>query len=211
LLESYRRRLGDVAVEHGLLAPAELQGALLAGRGATAPLGELLVASGLIDAVTLRTLLADLHQSWHLPILEQFWEPAAGRWLPEETARACRAVPLLAHGPWLVVVAEAPLSPQVRAAVEQASGAAVLEVLGAAEAVEAGLAAVYAAPAAGAGARPRLGNLLLERGLVTLPQLLDGLQAQARTGLPLGRALVDLGYLSEQALQGALQAQASAA
>jgi bacteriophage N4 adsorption protein B len=48
--------------------------------------------------------------------------------------------------------------------------------------------------------RRKLGDILIERGLVTTEQLDRGLAAQATTGRPLGAAIVDIGELDEDAL-----------
>jgi adsorption protein B len=48
--------------------------------------------------------------------------------------------------------------------------------------------------------RRKLGDILIERGLVTQEQLDRGLAAQATTGRPLGAAIVDIGELDEDAL-----------
>jgi len=48
--------------------------------------------------------------------------------------------------------------------------------------------------------RRKLGDILIERGLVTKEQLDCGLAAQVTTGRPLGTAIVDLGALDEDAL-----------
>jgi len=48
--------------------------------------------------------------------------------------------------------------------------------------------------------RRKLGDILVERGLVTKEQLDRGLAAQATTGRPLGAAIVDIGELDEDAL-----------
>lgn len=52
--------------------------------------------------------------------------------------------------------------------------------------------------------RRRLGESLLERGLITEAQLMDALELQQRRGLRLGNALVALGFLSEDALLAVL-------
>jgi adsorption protein B len=48
--------------------------------------------------------------------------------------------------------------------------------------------------------RRKLGDILVERGLLTHEQLDRGLAAQATTGRPLGAAIVDIGELDEDAL-----------
>lgn len=52
--------------------------------------------------------------------------------------------------------------------------------------------------------RRRLGDILLERGLLTEDKLREGLAAQISNGRPLGTALVDIGALDEGALVAAL-------
>lgn len=52
--------------------------------------------------------------------------------------------------------------------------------------------------------KQRLGDLLLERGLLTPQQLAEALTLQKRNGMRLGAALVAKGYLSEETLARAL-------
>ena len=51
--------------------------------------------------------------------------------------------------------------------------------------------------AAGSWPRKLLGQVMLEKGLITPSQLRDGLTAQESVKEKLGRILVDLGYVSE--------------
>ena len=55
--------------------------------------------------------------------------------------------------------------------------------------------------------RVRLGDLLIEAGLIDDSQLQRALQEQKRTGVKLGRAVVDLGFISETRLLKALSEQ----
>ncbi|HTO19728.1 MAG TPA: GspE/PulE family protein [Pseudomonas sp.] len=55
--------------------------------------------------------------------------------------------------------------------------------------------------------RVRLGDLLIEAGLIDDAQLQRALQEQKRTGVKLGRAVVDLGFISETRLLKALSEQ----
>lgn len=50
----------------------------------------------------------------------------------------------------------------------------------------------------------RLGDLLIERGLITQDQLRIALQQQKTSGKPLGEALLDLGFVTEEAMRNAL-------
>ncbi|MBF0342083.1 MAG: MSHA biogenesis protein MshE, partial [Magnetococcales bacterium] len=53
----------------------------------------------------------------------------------------------------------------------------------------------------------RLGDLLVDTGLITAEQLLQALSHQEKTGAKLGEALVRLGFVTEQALQNFLNRQ----
>src|SRR4051812_46770336 len=50
----------------------------------------------------------------------------------------------------------------------------------------------------------RLGDLLLERGLISDDQLRIALLEQKTTGKPLGEALLVLGFVTEEAMRGVL-------
>ncbi len=55
--------------------------------------------------------------------------------------------------------------------------------------------------------RKRIGEVLLEQGLITEHQLQKGLEEQQKTGMKLGKCLVKLGYISETKLVDVLSAQ----
>ncbi|HBS60046.1 MAG TPA: type II secretion system protein GspE, partial [Firmicutes bacterium] len=55
--------------------------------------------------------------------------------------------------------------------------------------------------------RKRLGDLLIEGGMITREQLARALKVQAKMGKRLGRVLVELGFVSEQGLVEALEFQ----
>lgn len=55
--------------------------------------------------------------------------------------------------------------------------------------------------------RPRIGDLLVEAGLISAAQLQQALQVQRQTGERLGRALVSLGFVTEQDILNTLEMQ----
>ncbi|NLP01138.1 MAG: Flp pilus assembly complex ATPase component TadA, partial [Fibrobacter sp.] len=55
--------------------------------------------------------------------------------------------------------------------------------------------------------KKRIGEVLLEQGLLTEEQLQAGLEEQRKTGLQLGKCLVNLGFISENKLVDVLSAQ----
>jgi len=72
-----------------------------------------------------------------------------------------------------------------------------------------GVLSVPAAPAEPeqAGARPQLGQVLLDRGLLTEDQLEVGLAQHRWSGRPLGEVLIALGFVSEATIAQALATQ----
>ena len=53
----------------------------------------------------------------------------------------------------------------------------------------------------------RLGELLTQVGIVQPNELAEAIQTSSETGLPIGRVLIMSGYLTDQELQAAVQAQ----
>ncbi|MCW2962988.1 MAG: biosis protein MshE [Actinomycetia bacterium] len=56
-------------------------------------------------------------------------------------------------------------------------------------------------------AKRRLGDIIVERGLITAEQLDEALATQQATGAKLGEALVELGFLTRVALAGVITEQ----
>src|SRR5690348_7823062 len=56
-------------------------------------------------------------------------------------------------------------------------------------------------------AKRRLGDIFVERGLISNEQLLEALDAQRETGAKLGEVLVDLGFITRVALAGVIAEQ----
>jgi hypothetical protein len=56
-------------------------------------------------------------------------------------------------------------------------------------------------------ARRRLGDIFVERGLITGEQLQEALDAQRESGAKLGEVLVDLGFVTRVALAGVIVEQ----
>ncbi len=56
-------------------------------------------------------------------------------------------------------------------------------------------------------AKRRLGDIIVERGLITAEQLDEALAAQRESGAKLGEVLVELGFLTRVALAGVISEQ----
>ena len=55
--------------------------------------------------------------------------------------------------------------------------------------------------------KKRLGDLLVDAGVITEEQLMEGLSAQKQKGTKLGETLIDLGYINEYQIADALHLQ----
>ncbi|MGI6544121.1 MAG: hypothetical protein ACOX44_13920 [Limnochordia bacterium] len=55
--------------------------------------------------------------------------------------------------------------------------------------------------------RRRLGDILVERGVITQEQLTQALQRQLETGVPLGKLVIDLGFARAEQMASALAEQ----
>jgi hypothetical protein len=100
-------RTGEALLGLGLLTQQQLDRALAQQRG-DVPLGEMLVAAGLISRSDVKTALAH-KMGYPLVDLRRFpIDPAAARLLPLRLAIECRAVPLTTHGNQLIVATDRP-------------------------------------------------------------------------------------------------------
>ena len=108
--QALRRRLGDVLVEMGAVAPAQVAAALARQAGLDARLGEILRHGGAVDAETLDRALARQLGLEHLAALPPLDGPARrlGEALPAAAALACRAVPVACADGVTIVATAAP-------------------------------------------------------------------------------------------------------
>jgi hypothetical protein len=120
--------IGQALLDLGLLTPRQLERAL-DRQTPDVPLGEMLVADGLISRSDLHTALAH-KMGYPLVDLNRFpIEPAVARALSLRTALSARAVPLIADGKWLVVAVDRPSRVAKLGALRAFSNLAIAPVL----------------------------------------------------------------------------------
>jgi hypothetical protein len=101
------RRIGHSLLELGLITPEQLERAL-AGQRADTPLGETLVAQGLITRADLHTAIAH-KMGYPMVDLTRFpIDPAAAAKLPLRLALSHRALPIMIDGDRLIVAMDRP-------------------------------------------------------------------------------------------------------
>jgi hypothetical protein len=100
-------RIGQALLQLGRVTPLQLERAL-AGKPPDVPLGEMLVACGILSSADLQTAIAH-KMGYPLVDLTRFpVDPHAARRIPLRQALECRALPLMVDGQRLVVAVDRP-------------------------------------------------------------------------------------------------------
>ncbi|GMV55582.1 MAG: pilus biosynthesis protein TapB [Betaproteobacteria bacterium] len=89
-----RRPLGELLVRAGLITPDQLRIALTEQQKRNVPLGKLLVRLGFVSEATLRDALGETLGIRSVSLTHTIIDPEALHWIPRETARRYRLLPL---------------------------------------------------------------------------------------------------------------------
>jgi adsorption protein B len=201
VLAAQQRRLGEFLVARGALAPADVEEALRLQQATALPLGEVLSASGMMSA---RAVAASLGENLSIPYAEPLADDvplALVAELPEALAASLDAMPVGRAGDGAAVIAMArpPQGDEV-ARLTGALGAPVRIVLGERSAIRRGRWRAYRRLVDVPGARQRLGEALLDEGLIDLGELDAALEEQLETGERLGEVLIRRGSVEPLAI-----------
>jgi adsorption protein B len=222
VLATYRRKLGDILVERGLLTKEQLDRGLAAQASTGRPLGAAIVDIGELDEDALIEVLCDqLHLS-RAPTLNPYGTSLSLLGcLPEHCAKALSVFPLEERDNGKIVLAcavvpdrrgilelEAALGAPIefrlarRAEVTQALryGYARLKPVGPRE---------IAISRTGPGVveyRP-LGELLIDMGAITYPDLVKAVSEAARLGIRLGEYLIAESLIQQEQIDKAMARQ----
>jgi type IV pilus assembly protein PilB len=123
------RPLGQIVVERQHVTPQQLSEALLQQSASGRRVGALLVELGALDEKALAEVLAEQLGLQIVDLSEQAPDEAALALVPESVARAHQAVPMWVGADGELVVAVSEPSDAVAAAVREASGRAVVQVV----------------------------------------------------------------------------------
>jgi len=222
LLAAYRRKLGDILIERGLVTKEQLDRGLAAQATTGRPLGAAIVDIGELDEDALIDVLCDQLHLARAHTLDPYGiSPSLLRRLPEHCAKALSVFPLEEKDDGKIVLAcavvpdrrgilelEAALEASVefrlarRAEVTLAPrhGYARLKLTGAQE---------LAIPRPGQGLveyRP-IGELLIDMGAITYPDLAKAVSEAARSGKRLGEYLVAQGFIRREQMEKAMTRQ----
>jgi len=222
LLAAYRRKLGDILIERGLVTKKQLDRGLAAQATTGRPLGAAIVDIGELDEDALIEVLCDqLHLSRANTLDPYGISPGLLRRLPEHCAKALSVFPLEEKDDGKIVLACA-IVPDRRGILElEAALEASVEVRLARRAeVTLALRHGYsrlkqtgaqepAIPRPGRGLveyRP-IGELLIDMGAITYPDLAKAVSEAARSGKRLGEYLVAQGFIRREQMEEAMARQ----
>jgi type IV pilus assembly protein PilB len=217
----HRELLGRVLVARGDVTASQVNAASRAQKkGDSRRIGEILVGEGIIDETILTSALAAQAGLPVIDLEQTVPNERAVAVLDAQVARELRVVPVRLSRSGLIVAVEQVPSPEALRTLTKLADTTIGMGIAAATQITAALARVYgpssangaagAAPVAPGGApheRRRLGDLLLERDLLSSDDLQRALHLQTTSGRRLGEELIELGILDERNLAKALAEQ----
>ena len=121
------------------------------------------------------------------------------RLLPENYARSFAAIPVRRQGHAIVVAFVNPLEEATRRTIQEQLGRPISTLISTRAQVSEAIRRVFN--------RKSLGDLLLEADAINRRQLEEGLELHRRTGVRLGRALISLGYVTQEQMVACLSQQ----
>lgn len=206
-LTGKRPRLGELLRAEETVSESELQQALERQADEPKPLGRILVELGLISEQELRDML-DRQNAQNPAILPTLVVDAKlASLLPESAAHRYQVLPLLQRDSELIVAAARTLRPDQLSELQSLVGCAVHCVAAVPEELQAALAKFYGRTRKRRLKQLRLGEILIEEGLINHDQLSLALQDQKQHGGKLGEILVRKGFVSEDAVLRAVAAK----
>ena len=222
LLAVYRRKLGDILIERGLVTKKQLDRGLAAQAATGRPLGAAIVDIGELDEDALIEVLCDqLHLS-RAPMLDPYSTSLSLlRRLPDHCAKALSVFPLEEKNDGKLVLACAVI-PDRRGILELGAALGVPVEFRLARRAEVTMALRHGyARLKPAGPREieisrtgpglveyrPLGELLIDMGAITYPELAKAVSEAARSGKRLGEYLVAKGLIRQEQMAKAMARQ----
>lgn len=203
ILQSYRRKFGDLLLEKEIIDPRKLQSILAGTPNSSKRLGEILVEKGVISRSQLLSVLGELWGTGYLNEITNFIDPALAEYFPQNLALELQIVPLLIWNKKVLAASSQPLSDSAKQKIVNMLGLEPLITLVPSYEIQKALNSIY-----NTGTKPlktnRLGTVLLQEGHIDIEQLIQAFKLQNSTGKRLGDILLDLNVINQQQLEMAI-------
>ena len=195
------RRIGEILTSENLVTESELSDALERQAVDPKPLGQILLELGLISEEELNRVLADQVRTNNPSLLSSlFLDPKLTQSLPESLAQHHQVLPLTISGDELVVATGTQLEAGAAAELASLIGRNLHPIPAVPEEVGPAINQLYGRLRKRRLKELRLGEVLIEEGLITKKQLEECLDKQKGSEKKLGEILMDRGFVNEDAV-----------
>jgi type IV pilus assembly protein PilB len=195
------RRIGEILTSENLVTESELSDALERQAVDPKPLGQIFLELGMISEEELNRVLADQERTNNPSLLPSlFLDPQLTQSLPESVAQQHQVLPITISGDELVVATATHLESSTAAELTSLTGRNLHPIPAVPEEVRPAIEQLYGRLRRRRAKELRLGEVLIEEGLISQTQLDTCLAEQKRSGKKLGEILMAKGCVGEDAV-----------
>jgi len=197
-----KKKLGDELISRGLVTREQIISAIQAQKQTGQPLGHLLVDMGFVTENTLKQALSEIFNTKIIDISSLTPNPQAIKLIPKKLAQELNILPIAYHADKkileiaMVDIYNVSLLDKIRAQLDKEI--TVDPVLSGKAEIQNHIEKHYNP------SKKKLGDQLIDKGLITKDQVELALSEQKKSGLPLGKMLVELGFVSESIIRDIL-------
>jgi len=201
ILETYRRKLGDLLLEKEMVEPEKLQLILKGMKNSSSRLGEVLMKNGVISESQLLSVLGELWGTGYLEDIENLVNPALAEIFPRELAFKFKVVPLLWWRHKVLLASSQALDESVKQEIIDRLSLEPSIILVPSSEIQRALTTMFDTAFEAKNFNPkRIGELLIEEGLIEIDQLFQAFKTQKVSGMRLGEVLLNLNIISKDKL-----------
>ena len=200
VLLRYQRKLGDLALEKQIVAPSVLAELLREAKEKGEKIGEVLIREGAISQEELNSILAEVLKSGYIELDNH--SVRITEIAPEglEKFKKYCVMPVAITKQSVILAAGAPLPLEAQQEIKESLGGRNLSVVLSSPSLIVQALQSLEEPDS-LPQFPRLGEKLLDRGLINEEQLVEALRAQKFYPKPLGEILVEMGLVRPEDLE----------
>ena len=200
VLLRYQRKLGDLALEKQIVAPSVLAELLREAKEKGEKIGEVLIREGAISQEELNSILAEVLKSGYIELDNHSVRitEIAPEGLEKFKKYCVMPVAITKHS--VILAAGAPLPLEAQQEIKESLGGRNLSVVLSSPSLIVQALQSLEEPDS-LPQFPRLGEKLLDRGLINEEQLVEALRAQKFYPKPLGEILVEMGLVRPEDLE----------